>query len=234
MTLPPKANAACSAFFARRASPRQLFFAAAACFPAFMLQRNLAVLAAETACFFLLALARRGKINALSPLAVLACVTAFGALTPYGRVWFRVGSFPVTFPALAGGLRRALLLDGMVFLSQFAVSPRLTLPGRAGAVLAGVFACLDWLTSGAPPLAAKAAFARGGFAGLFRALDARLYEAYYRVPPLADELSLPNPRPLPKPQSVGIRLRQARRPTASLLLALPPLLMYAALFFSRG
>ncbi|WP_062328050.1 hypothetical protein [Treponema endosymbiont of Eucomonympha sp.] len=228
MTLPPKINAACSAFFARCASPRQLFFAAAACFPAFMLQRNLAVLAAETACFFLLALARRGKINALSPLAVLACVTAFGALTPYGRVWFRVGSFPVTFPALAGGLRRALLLDGMVFLSQFAVSPRLTLPGRAGAVLAGVFACLDRLTSGAPPLAAKAAFARGGFAGLFRALDARLYEAYYQVPPLADE------PPLPKPQTSGIRLRQTRRPAASLLLVLPPLLMYAALFLPHG
>jgi hypothetical protein len=234
MTLPTKASAACSAFFARRASPRQLFFTAVACFPAFMLQRNLAVLAAETACFFLLALARRGKINALSPLAILVCVTVFGALTPYGRVWFRVGSFPVTFPALAGGLRRALLLDGMVFLSQFAVSPRLTLPGRAGAVLAGVFSCLDRLTSGAPPVSAKAAFARGGFAGLFRALDARLYEAYYQVPPFADEPPLSDQQPLPEPQSVGIRLRQTRRLAASLLFALSPLLMYAALFLSHG
>ncbi|AEE17800.1 hypothetical protein [Treponema brennaborense] len=169
MKLPVRVARACARFWETRLSARVLFVSALCCFPAFLFQQNTVVLACEAAVFFVLALTKRGSVRLLPPILVVAGVAFFSLLSPYGKVLFRVGDFTVTAGALDGGLRRGLMLAGMVFLSQLAVSPRLMLPGKAGAFLSRMFSYLDELSSVRVP------FKRGQ---VIEAIDARLCAVY--------------------------------------------------------
>jgi hypothetical protein len=58
-----------------------------------------------------------------------------------------IGSFPITAGALEQGFVRGLNLVGLVYLSRYAVSPGLPIPGRAGALLYRVFFYFEELTA---------------------------------------------------------------------------------------
>jgi hypothetical protein len=169
----------CNAFFTRSCKNEILFTALVISFPAFLLQRNVAVLAAEAAFFFVFALARRGSVKILPQLMLIAGITFFNTLTPFGKVLARIGEFPITQGALMAGLRRALVLAGMVFMSQSAMSQKLSLPGKTGAFLARMFASLDLLTS--EKIILSAAKTRPSFNALINALDERLLQSYEKI-----------------------------------------------------
>jgi hypothetical protein len=218
MKLPEKIAAITTAFFDRNIAPEKLFAAVLACFPAFLLQRNITVLAAESAAFMLLCLLRRGKIRLLNPLLIFAFVTLCNLFPPYGKVIahiaYRTLSLTITQGALAQGIRKAEILVGMVWLSQFALSPRLSLPGRAGVFLARMFAAFDRIA--ASPLPAKRApFSLTRF---LTAIDERLCAAY-AAGNAGDTTELPQP-PASPPHTT---------PAGWTFLLLLPLSMYSTL-----
>ncbi len=146
MKLPEKIAATTVGWWHEKVSPAALFLFVLCAFVFFVFQRNLVVLFGMTFLFFVLALTRRGKVKVLPSVFMVLAVTLFSLLSPYGKVLFRVGSsFAITQGALSGGLRRGLVLAGMMFLSQLAISRDLSLPGRLGEFVSRVFVYLDEL-----------------------------------------------------------------------------------------
>ena len=56
---------------------------------------------------------------------------------------FRSGSFPVTSGALADGFGKALVFEGLIFISRISILPSLRLPGRLGSIVAKAFRYYD-------------------------------------------------------------------------------------------
>jgi heptaprenyl diphosphate synthase len=133
-------------FFSEKIKPEILFICTLAVLAVFLFIKDIRLLWIFTGIFFAITLLRRGKIKILPSILITVSVTFFALLSPYGKVLFKIGSFRITKDALITGLHRSAILTGMVFLSQFAVSPQLHLPGKAGEFLAMVFTWLDKLT----------------------------------------------------------------------------------------
>ena len=149
MKLPQKISAVTIPWWEKKVSPIVLFIFVISAFVIFLFQRNLAVLFAGDIIFFLLALTRKGKVKILPSLMMIIAITFFSLLTPYGKVLYRFGNlgFAITEGALIGGLRKGLILSGMIFLSQIAISKKLNLPGKIGRFVSKVFFYLDDLTN---------------------------------------------------------------------------------------
>jgi hypothetical protein len=175
MKLPPKITAPVAAFFERNIAPRNLFIAVMCSFPAFLFQRNTAILGIEILLFFTLSLFRRGRAAVLSPFLILCFITFFNLFTPYGKILLRIGSFAVTDGALFQGLRRAEVLVGMVFLSQFALDPRIALAGGAGKFLSQMFAAFNRITAEKISLNPRQ---------ILVAVDNRLFDSYFTPEPV--------------------------------------------------
>lgn len=136
----------------------------------FLFIRDVRIMAGMTVLFYIAARIRRRRVRILPPLVILVTVTIAALLSPAGRVLVRVGSFPITLGAIETGLARALTLVGMVFLSQYATSGNVKLPGRAGMLIESVF---NWFSA----LSAKRlSFKKGR---VIETLDAHLYETYF-------------------------------------------------------
>lgn len=146
------------------------FCAALAIMIAFLFIKDVRIMAVLTVVFYIAARIRRQRVRILPSLIILATVTVAALLSPAGRVLVRLGSFPITLGALETGLARSLTLVGMVFLSQYATSDTVKLPGKAGVLLESV---LNWFSA---LTAKKLSFAKGA---VVKTLDAHLYEIYF-------------------------------------------------------
>ena len=145
MKLPQKISAVTIPWWEKKVSPMVLFIFVISAFVIFLFQRNLAVLFAGDIIFFLLALTRKGKVKIMPSIMMIIAITFFSLLTPYGKVLYRFGNlgFAITEGALIGGLRKGLILSGMIFLSQIAISKKLNLPGKIGRFVTKVFSYLE-------------------------------------------------------------------------------------------
>ena len=115
------------------------------------------------------AIKKRGRIKVLPSVFMTIGITFFALLAPSGRVLLSLGKFRITLDSLLVGLHKSGILTGMVFLSQFAISPHLHLPGKAGVFLGQMFTTFDALT------AKRLHFSRGH---VIAALDSRLNELW--------------------------------------------------------
>jgi hypothetical protein len=181
MKLPPKITAPVAAFFERNIAPKNLFIVVMCGFPAFLFQRNAMILGIEILLFFSLSLFRRGRAAVLSPFLILCFITFFNLFTPYGKILLRIGSFAVTDGALFQGLRRAEVLVGMVYLSQFALDPRISLAGGAGKFLSQMFAAFNRITAEKIPLNPRQ---------ILVAVDNRLFDSYFMPEPIAEDSAI--------------------------------------------
>ena len=184
MSLPPHLAAVSRRFWDWLISPSLLFATVVLSFPAFLFQKNLAVLSSEAAIFFLLALARRGRLRLLPSILMIAGITFFSLFSPHGQVLLRLGGLAITEGAIETGLTRGITLAGMVFLSQLTLNPQVRLPGRIGAFVVDVFSVLEGLAGS--PLGIEVQDKKKGWQGLAQtarslisALDNRLYQAYW-------------------------------------------------------
>jgi hypothetical protein len=210
MKLHPKIYGKTFAFFERNIVPENLFAVVLCCFPAFLFQRNTAVLAVEIVLFFSLSLFRRGRAAVLSPFLILCFITFFNLFAPYGKILFHIGAFTVTDGALFQGLRRAEVLVGMLFLSQFALDSRMKLPGGAGKFLLLMFAAFNRITAEKIPLNPRQILA---------AVDNRLFDSYFTDEPMPTTGT-------PSPVSLKTTM------LGWVLLIVFPALLYGLLFFS--
>jgi heptaprenyl diphosphate synthase len=87
------------------------------------------------------------RVRILPGIMIAAAVTGAQLLTPLGEVLTYIGSFPITAGALRQGLLRGLNLVGLVYLSRYAVSPGLPIPGKLGALFYRVFYYFEELTA---------------------------------------------------------------------------------------
>jgi hypothetical protein len=71
--------------------------------------------------------------------SMVASVTVFNLLSPFGRVLLSWGPFTLTQGALEDGLNKGLVISGLVFVSLFSVSRELRFGGRLGDLLARTF-----------------------------------------------------------------------------------------------
>lgn len=136
--------------FFKTLNPSTLFFCAVLCLPGILFQRSLAYLWADIALFIALNLLKKGGIRILPPLIICISVVFFNLFTPEGLVLFSLGKFKVTLGAVQNGLHKSGVLLAMVFVSQYAVSRDLNLPGKAGGFLSRVFYYFDALSEKAP------------------------------------------------------------------------------------
>ena len=75
------------------------------------------------------------KINFILTILIIAGITAFNLIVPYGRVLFSIGVFKITSGALTAGIHRAVTLEALVMLSKASVRQDLKLPGTFGGLL---------------------------------------------------------------------------------------------------
>jgi hypothetical protein len=71
--------------------------------------------------------------------SLVASVTVFNLLTPFGRILLSWGPFLFTQGALEDGLNKGLVISGLVFVSLFSVSKELRFGGHLGDLLARTF-----------------------------------------------------------------------------------------------
>lgn len=145
------------------------FIAGMLMLPPFLMIEGLPYKAALAVFFAFLALLAGKRLRWGYFLILIASVTFFHLLTPWGRVLFEIGPFPITVGALKGGLIRGFTLVGMVFLSVAAVRPELELPGRLGGLLGRTFYYFDSILEGKKRLSRK---------NFFGSLDALLLERF--------------------------------------------------------
>ena len=101
------------------------------------------VAAAVLASILLLAAGRR--IHLIPLFVMTAGIIAFNLAVPVGQVLFEIGRFPITLGALETGIKKALAVEGMIFVSRWFLSTGLRLPGRFGVLAGSVLARLDRL-----------------------------------------------------------------------------------------
>jgi heptaprenyl diphosphate synthase len=83
------------------------------------------------------------KINVPITLAIFAGIIFFNLLAPYGKMLFELGPLRITRGSLLAGLRKALVLEGLVMLSGACIKSDLRFPGKFGSLLADSFRLLE-------------------------------------------------------------------------------------------
>lgn len=126
----------------------QLFFTGLLALPAYLLQPSLLVRVLQVLLFAALAHLAGKRIMWIYFFIMVASITFFNLLTPFGRVLASVGPLPITEGALRGGLMKGFTIVGLVFISLFSIRPDLRLPGRLGGLVARVFFYFERIIEG--------------------------------------------------------------------------------------
>jgi len=130
----------------RRIPPLYLFLWGLVLMVTYLFQTSLPVRAGETLAYVLLAVLTGRRFRLWPNLTVVAGVTLVHLISPLGRVMFTLGSWQITQGSLELGLFKGLMLVGLIYISRSFISPRLSLPGRAGALMGLTFAYFEALT----------------------------------------------------------------------------------------
>lgn len=110
-----------------------------------LFSRTLYVTACITFFSIILLLIERKRIRILPAVLTTAGIIFFNLFVPFGKVLAQPFSFPVTEGALLLGIKKALVLEGMLFLSRWALNG--TLPVFNSGVMSDLFSFLSILTS---------------------------------------------------------------------------------------
>lgn len=129
-------------------SASELFFTGLLALPAYLLQPSLAVRVVQVLVFAALAHLAGKRIMWIYFVVMVASITFFNLLTPFGRVLVSIGPLPITEGALRGGLMKGFTVVGLVFISLFSIRPDLRLPGRLGGLVARVFFYFERIIEG--------------------------------------------------------------------------------------
>lgn len=124
-------------------SPWMLAAAGAAISIAFLFQRSIPVRAAMFLCFLVVAWLSGKKVSLLATVFVSLGIVAANLLVPVGKVLYRLGPLVVTQGALEDGIGKALVFEGLIYISKASVLPGLRLPGRFGSLVASSFVYYD-------------------------------------------------------------------------------------------
>ncbi|MFW6343513.1 MAG: Gx transporter family protein [Sediminispirochaetaceae bacterium] len=139
--------------------------------PPFLLQTDIAVKGLQLAVCVLASISAGRKFRPAPGIIVFSAVVGAHLLMPFGEVLLRVFDFPVTAGALKAGAEKGISLVGLVFISRFAVSKELRIPGVPGKLLYSVLYFFEELTAFRPEKKQKGAGLKDYFRGLLKELD---------------------------------------------------------------
>lgn len=94
-----------------------------------------------------LVLADRTPIKPIPALIMISSVILFNLFVPFGKILFAPFGVPITEGALVSGTKKALLLEGMIFISKWMLKPGISLPGKAGRLVSQAFGILRALSA---------------------------------------------------------------------------------------
>lgn len=114
---------------------------------ALLFSPSLFLTAGITALSFLLLLISKTRVHPLPAIITAVSILVFNLLVPFGKVLAQPFSFPITQGALLLGIKKALILEGMLFLSRWALAGTKSFPGVRSGILSEMFAFLAVLTS---------------------------------------------------------------------------------------
>lgn len=120
-------------------NPTYLVAAGMAVSIAFLFQRQIGIRALMCLAFFILSSVSGRGFSPFATILTMAGITVANLLVPAGRVIATLGSFPITTGALADGFSKALVFEGLIFISRISILPTLRLPGRLGSIVAKAF-----------------------------------------------------------------------------------------------
>jgi uncharacterized membrane protein len=98
----------------------------------------------------LLLLLGGGKIKLPPVLSASFGIVAFHLFIPFGKVLAEPFGLPITQGALETGIKKALAVEGLIFISRWALSGGIPLPGRAGKLISRMIAFLGYLVRSRP------------------------------------------------------------------------------------
>lgn len=149
---------------ARRRDPRLI--SGMLVLPALLLQPTLTGTALLTLASISMALFHGRRFRIVPNVLVLLSVTLANLLQANGLVLVTLWGFSVTAGALAIGMKKALTLIGLIYVSQFMVSGRPSLPGAIGSLISLQLYYFERITE---------IWERPGRGGLIAALDRLLF-----------------------------------------------------------
>jgi len=88
------------------------------------------------------------RIRILPPLLTVSGIILFNLLVPFGRVLIEIPHFPVTEGALLTGIEKALVFEGLLFLSRWTLSVSDISTVFHSGIMADLFSFLAVLTNG--------------------------------------------------------------------------------------
>jgi heptaprenyl diphosphate synthase len=147
------------AFYESAFSAKALFLAGLVIMPALLFNPSTEYRVFQFLFFLFLVLLSGKKVNLILTILVIAGITAFNLIIPYGRVLFSIGAFKVTSGALTAGIHRAVTLEALVMLSRLSVRQDLKIPGAFGELLGESLRIFSVMTSRKYRVTAKTFFA---------------------------------------------------------------------------
>lgn len=107
---------------------------------------SLLIKSVTTLCAAILLCISGKKIRILPTITITSGILFFNLLLPFGRVLAEPFGLPITEGALYSGIKKALVLEGMIFLSRWLLVHLPRLPGTVGALMSQTLAFLAYLT----------------------------------------------------------------------------------------
>ena len=104
-----------------------------------VLQDNIFIVFFQFITMIIIAFIRKKRVKLLPSFFVISSLVIFSLLSPFGKVWFTLGSFKITEGAFSLGLKKGFVLCGMVFISQLATSFEIKIKGNFGKLISNVF-----------------------------------------------------------------------------------------------
>ena len=114
---------------------RDLFISGLVIMPALLFNPSTEYRCIQFLFFCFLVLLSGKKVNFFFTVLIIAFITAFNLIVPYGRVLFSIGGFKITSGALMAGIHRAVTLEGLIMLSKVTVRQDVKIPGAFGELL---------------------------------------------------------------------------------------------------
>lgn len=115
--------------------------------PAYLLQQSIYIRTVQFIIIILMYILNGGKFRIMPNIILFTGIIFAYLVIPVGKVFFSVGSFPVTQGSLNSGIKRALMLIGLIYISRLAVSSKLELRGKTGNLIGKVFYYFEVITA---------------------------------------------------------------------------------------
>jgi len=95
----------------------------------------------------ILVLSDSSKIKPLPAILMSVSIVLFNLFVPFGKILAEPFGLPITEGAIFLGIKKTLIIEGMVFISKWMLKDGLTLPGKIGTLVSQAFDILGSLSA---------------------------------------------------------------------------------------